>query len=448
LDVVGEDREDAHVSPNPTPETIGQRLRRLRAERGLSQRELAAPGVSYAYISRIEAGTRQPSVKALRKLAAKLGVSPDYLETGADLRSEEERELRIADAELELRIGRDVGAARERLRGLLQEATSAADPASAARARIALGFAASLEGRHDEAVGELEPVVEGGFVSPTTNPDVYTTLGRAYAFLGQTGRAVELFEECLSRVDEEASQDVVARTRFATLLSYALTDAGELDRAEKIVIEALDAASEIDDVYTQIRLYWSLARLATMPGRPSAALRYARRAVVLLEASEDTLHLARAHQLCGNILLAKGDAARANEHLTRAESLLGASPEPLDLASLRTEQAKAAAALDRGAQAVALAHEALEALDDNDPAERGAALCALAHGLALEQDLAGAGVNFRQGIELLHEHGRWRDVRFTAAIWADVLRSGGRDREAEAVLARYGEAGAVHAAER
>ncbi len=50
-------------------ETVGERLNRLRRERGLSQRELAEPGVSYAYISRIEAGTRNPSVKALRKLA-------------------------------------------------------------------------------------------------------------------------------------------------------------------------------------------------------------------------------------------------------------------------------------------------------------------------------------------------------------------------------------------
>jgi len=58
-------------------ETIGQRLRRLRHERGLSQRELASPGVSYAYISRIEAGARRPSVKALRMLAKKLGVSAD-----------------------------------------------------------------------------------------------------------------------------------------------------------------------------------------------------------------------------------------------------------------------------------------------------------------------------------------------------------------------------------
>lgn len=63
-------------------EPIGKRLRRLRLERGLSQRQLSSPGVSYAYISRIEAGARTPSVKALRHLAGKLGVSVENLETG------------------------------------------------------------------------------------------------------------------------------------------------------------------------------------------------------------------------------------------------------------------------------------------------------------------------------------------------------------------------------
>ena len=64
-------------------ETLGQRLRRLRKERGLSQRDLASPGISYAYISRIEAGARTPSVKALRKIAGKLGVTVEHLEVGA-----------------------------------------------------------------------------------------------------------------------------------------------------------------------------------------------------------------------------------------------------------------------------------------------------------------------------------------------------------------------------
>src|SRR6266700_4645778 len=92
------------VSVATAGETIGQRLKRLRLERGLSQRDLSSPGVSYAYISRIEAGARTPSVKALRMLAAKLGVSVEYLETGQDLRDSEQLELRLLDAELELRL--------------------------------------------------------------------------------------------------------------------------------------------------------------------------------------------------------------------------------------------------------------------------------------------------------------------------------------------------------
>src|SRR5437868_3333057 len=64
--------------------SVGDRIRQRRLALVLSQRELASEGVSYAYISRLEANTRQPSVKALRKLAPKLGVSPHWLETGED----------------------------------------------------------------------------------------------------------------------------------------------------------------------------------------------------------------------------------------------------------------------------------------------------------------------------------------------------------------------------
>jgi transcriptional regulator with XRE-family HTH domain len=61
---------------------IGKRIKKLRLEKGLSQRELASEGVTYAYISRIEAGTRNPSLKALIKLAPKLDTTALYLLTG------------------------------------------------------------------------------------------------------------------------------------------------------------------------------------------------------------------------------------------------------------------------------------------------------------------------------------------------------------------------------
>ena len=90
--------------PGRGTESVGERLKRLRVERGLSQRQLSAPGISYAYISRIEAGARRPSVKALRMLAVKLGVTAQYLETGSQIDEAGARELRLADLELRLRL--------------------------------------------------------------------------------------------------------------------------------------------------------------------------------------------------------------------------------------------------------------------------------------------------------------------------------------------------------
>src|SRR2546423_8023394 len=96
-------QQDA-VADMSAGESIGQRLRRLRLEKGLSQRELAGPGVSYAYVSRIEGNQRRPSLRAIRVLARKLGVSAQYLETGSMTTSEEDREIRLSDAELRLRL--------------------------------------------------------------------------------------------------------------------------------------------------------------------------------------------------------------------------------------------------------------------------------------------------------------------------------------------------------
>jgi transcriptional regulator with XRE-family HTH domain len=63
-------------------ETVGQRIRRLRLERGLSQNELAGPGVCSAHVSAIETGHRQAALQTLRVIAARLGVIPELLETG------------------------------------------------------------------------------------------------------------------------------------------------------------------------------------------------------------------------------------------------------------------------------------------------------------------------------------------------------------------------------
>lgn len=61
---------------------ISARIKALRVGLGYSQRDIAASGYSYAYISRIEAGTRRPSIEALVGIADKLGTTALHLLTG------------------------------------------------------------------------------------------------------------------------------------------------------------------------------------------------------------------------------------------------------------------------------------------------------------------------------------------------------------------------------
>jgi transcriptional regulator with XRE-family HTH domain len=422
-------------------ETIGQRLRRLRLERGLSQRELSGPGVSYAYISRIEAGARRPSVKALRMLAPKLRVSVEYLETGSDLRDDEERELRLVDAELELRLGATAGDAERTLARILDEALLAGDAIAATRARVALGLAASRDGRDAEAIEQLERATSSELLTPATNVNAYATLGRCYAAVGAPDRAVALFEKCLQNVREQAPEQTAALVRYTTYLSNALTDLGELDRAEAAIQDVLEESNALGDPHIRVHLYWSLGRVVAHQGNALVALDYLRRAVAMLEATEDTVQLARAHLMCAWIFIASDRAGESGPHLALAEDLLGPHPEPLDLAYLRTEQAKRAVQLGEAREGIKRARQALETLGDSDPHEQGSAWFALAQGLALDNQIDEAADAFRRAAALLEEHGPQREAADALRAWAKLLREQRREQEALDVLERAAEIG-------
>ena len=70
------------------PAAVGKRLFEAREAAGLSQRELAFPGCSSAYISRIERGERIPSLQVMRELARRAGVSEQALAFGRETRDD------------------------------------------------------------------------------------------------------------------------------------------------------------------------------------------------------------------------------------------------------------------------------------------------------------------------------------------------------------------------
>ena len=108
----------SHSDPQQIGQTVGVRLRAARLARKLTQSQLAQPDFSVSYISAIERGQIQPSLRALEIFAQRLSISSvDLLakQTGQSLQVfsekdskneiEQNTELQLLEAQLFLLQG-------------------------------------------------------------------------------------------------------------------------------------------------------------------------------------------------------------------------------------------------------------------------------------------------------------------------------------------------------
>jgi transcriptional regulator with XRE-family HTH domain len=417
-------------------ETIGQRIRRLRLERKLSQRQLSVPGVGYAYISRIENGDREPSLKVMRKLARRLGVSLEELETGQRIPAAADRELRVSDAELALRLdGDEVDAVEETFRSILQDED--AEPNLVARAFAGLGLIAGRRGDRQAEVDYLERAIDLGQMPPEERPEVYEELAQALAFTDSPGRAIVLLEQALVEVRARAARNIPLEARFMTYLACAYSNAGDAGRATRLLHEAADKVDTLASPQARVRVLWSLARMAWWDAQdPDTALRYAREALALYRTTEDTRGLALAHILNASLLNLERDWPEAARHLAKADFIFTATgARPQELGVLRAEQAKVAAWSGDGKKALALAEEADELLHD-EHMQDGPRWHAYAAAHAALGDAASAEPYFQRALDFLTEHRQWREAAMLAREWADLARKLGQTDRALELLDR------------
>lgn len=66
----------------PEAETLGQRIRRLRHQRGMSLASVGGEDFTRAFLNQVEMGKARPSVRVLRVIAERLGTDVDYLLEG------------------------------------------------------------------------------------------------------------------------------------------------------------------------------------------------------------------------------------------------------------------------------------------------------------------------------------------------------------------------------
>jgi tetratricopeptide (TPR) repeat protein len=359
-------RKSTHVD---SPGEVGRRLKGARERAGLSQRQLSFPGCSPAYISRIEAGDRIPSLQLLREMGRRLGVSEDYLATG---RERHEEAVKLVDAELALRLG-ELDLAAQLYDEALGYATNSEERA---RALAGLGQVAFQQGDPVTAIARIEEARNSSRERLVDQPACADTLGRAYAMVDELEAAIAVFNESLSAA--ESRGDKVEGSRFAVLLANAYIDAGNFTAAEQLLARALETAPDSRDPLLRARLYWSHSRLHTLQQQPTQAARYARRALNILEATEHTDYTALAHQLLAHIEVDRERPQEALELVGRGLELLSESANPVNRALLRLEEARALVQLGDHEQAASLAMEVAGLLKNASPhdAGRGYALVA------------------------------------------------------------------------
>jgi tetratricopeptide (TPR) repeat protein len=405
-------------------ERVGQRLKEARLRAGLSQKALSFQGCTPAYISRVEAGERIPSLQILKVLGERLGVSAEYLATGREVISASST---LVEADVALRLD-DLDAADGLFRQALEETTQRNEEA---RAHAGLGQLAFRRDDFDEAISELEHAMQLFGDDRFGYPRAADTLGRAYATAGRPEEAIALFEEWLAAMKER--EDLVETVRFEVLLSNALIDAGSFGRASELLGSALAKSADWSDPVVQASMYWSQSRLHALQHDGDTAARYARRALEILEMTELTGYTAKAYHLLAFTELERGEAGEALRLLREGRDLLGEAAGDMDVAKFQLEEARALAALGENEEAAALALETAALLRRFDPADAGRAYQAIASIFADIGELARARELYELALDSLERCGS-PYLSDTYRGLADVLKADGKTDEAFAML--------------
>lgn len=404
---------------------VGQRIRQLREQRGLRQRDLSFPGCTAAYISRIEAGARIPSLQLLREIGAKLGVSADYLATGVDETTSSD-ELALADAQLAQRLG-DAAAAEDSFRRLAENDNMAV------RRDALLGLAQlSLERgevRYSIELLEQHEQLTGDDIA--IDPSAVETMAHAYATSGDLAAALGLVERKL-----ELADDPVARFRLTVTLANVLTDLNQLDRAETLIGELLASLGSAPDPLTLARCLWSQSRVQTARGNNDLAASYAEQALAIIKATEHDEYTAKAHLLLAYIELERGQPDKALQLLDDVLPLVERGGDQPFIALFQLDRARALANLGQLDQARELASGLIRQLEGLSPVDGSRALSVLAGVLAQTGDTESALGIYEAAADQLAGHENEAMLLDVYSRWSDLLAQAGDTQKALDVARR------------
>ena len=394
---------------------VGVRLKAARTRAGLTQRELAEPRYTKAYISALENGLIKPSMAALRFLARRLGTVP------AAFLADHDTHWERLDAELRLAAG-DWASAADRFRSIVD-----AGVAGGGRGLALLGLAeASYRlGRSRDVVAlaaEARELLTGAGRTAEAQRATYW-LAAGHHASDDPARARMLFEELLAAAGTDAPEpDLRVRTLIA--LATVLTHSGEPTPAIALLEEARRIGADLDD-RRRATLLHSLAQSYRISGDLEGAVRTGTESLALFRAVDARGDAAMTDNELALTYLGLGNLAEAERHAIAARSQLEREHDDFRLAHVGDTQARIALARDDLTSASALASEAVE-LAEASQNDKGLvdALLTIARTRRRQDDREAAGQALARAADVAANGPRAR-LRTVLTEWSEIAAEAG-----------------------
>lgn len=387
----------------------------------MTQRELAEPLYTHAYVSTVEAGRRYPSREALGHFSSRLGVELDELITGRPPDLAARLALAIHEARHAVSQG-EFDRCQRTLRGVFREASQYGFHALTAQAKCVQALVRERAGEPEAAIKayeEAEELLKGEPVF--ARAEAVAGQGRCHHMLGDIRFAIHLLESFRDDLQREELVDPDALVRVTSPLVLAYLDAQLFERASEVASEVLRLSQRAQNPANIAAMHVNVARVLLHQGRYVQAERSLRRAEGLYRHVDYRAELGVAHLAQGYVLLRRGDLDRAEAQLMTARIHLRRSRSRVNEAHAINELARAARLRNRVDEAERLLRTSLRILEDgSDLSGLAWARRELGHCRA-GTDPAGAEKSYRAAIELYEHGGEGLQVAATYRSLGDLL---------------------------
>ncbi|MDH6488686.1 tetratricopeptide repeat protein [Streptomyces sp. SAI-127] len=424
------------MSERDDPGVIGRRVQQLRVERGLTQKQLAEPAYTPAYISTLESGRVRPSDDALRHLADRLGVGFEELATGRPARLITDLRLRLTEAQRTLATGEAEESAAQYGR-LLAEADALDLAEVRAAALLGLGECAVETGELRAARQYFEQAEKALGDDVPLPARVPALRGRALShyLTGELRYSVYLLESTIDELNRGGLHDPDALLLLYASVIGPYMDMGAHARAAQAAELALALAPQAGDPALVARMHRSVARTLLAEGRLAEADASLAKAAELYRRLQIRTELANCHWMRGYVYAQNGELERAEDELRQALDMLSAKRAALYSSQAAVELADVLHRRGKSDEAAALLQDVLSDLSS----ERGALHSAAAHrllGIIAEdaRDTEAAEEHYVRALSLLERAGAAGDLADLCRLLGDLLRRTGR---VEAALDAY-----------